>query len=396
MDLSDYNCINCSSSGEKSKTPVYRGRKYGTIDRKSQDNDKYLDRLGRPVPTQIIKVPRMDRAYPSGQKISRTFGGPRSSYITVPAFPEDYAEDLDDTMVVSLSHFKDFSVQVSAIGSRNKIGYVSSAKPLSPQGNIVVSRSANVFSRASMMSSTPYRDASRRTDHIEDKELQSTPVEIDAEDATYNQTPKTNTRHTRPTKDRRSLMKFEPVPITRATLPGERQKRTKLQSVEMPTSYSLPRNARLSKTEDQLELGTPSSVNVKTELKHLLLTETSSPSLVKDISSKRPFSPRAQERKDYSQLYHSSKQQRRSKQTTANSDQRRNSNSSGDSKKSGETSLTTSDIRNDRNWLEESEEIISASSETLSKGNLFKLVFFEESLRRKLNLQETLQSREVH
>ena len=423
MDLSDFSCFNCSTEDNKSVETKYRGRRYRTIIRKSDEKTSCVDRHERPVSTQVIKVQGHDRAYPTTKSIGYV-GGTRESDSSSSTYRratdvEMDTDDIDDN-VVSSAQFGDFSVQVYSLESRTKhleeehmyqgeISKYQEALSLSSTG---------VFSRASMMSSTPYRDV-RRKNEREITQVQkslATPGNIlvsidDKSVASHDEI----TRSSTSTKDRKVLMKFDHASNTRATLPGDSKKRIKLEQTEIPsTSFSLPRSYRLSQTEDALKSLPPlrPAESPESYVPELLFKETSfhSSSLNSPTNVSPPLTPNRKRvvkklltkhtktRKDFAQLYIASMQKRRTRYSTKNWDLSSNRSSSDSSRKSVKSTSSISKVFSDRKWLDETEELISASNEAtneaMSREDYFKIVFFEESLRRKLQIQEISQLEE--
>ena len=413
MNISDFTCLNCSTEDNKSIKPVHRGRRYGTIDRKSEERTSRLDRHGPSVPPQIIKTPRYNRAFPTLQHNSyecdtqvnmNTSGRYRRAVDDV---IKRYKEDLDEN-VVSSAQCGDFSVRMYSVESLAKDVSLGdrSTQRIRHHVSSIESIPPRVFSRASMVSSTPYRDITRTRETVRGKELGSPSQKIGTTDiVNVISQDGTTTRSNISTKHKKALINFEHASGARATLPSYGHKRIKLEHVECPTSFSLP--GRLSETEDTLQVQAPISPGPykaylpealykktsfhsqsPTDLTDMILPLTSSKrQVVKKLHTKNPKT-----RKDFAQLYTVSVQERRARYGTDNCDRSSTSSTEEFVKDTNRSEKLTYS-----KWLEETEELISTSNEALSREDYFKIVFFEKSLRRKLQLQEVLQAEgEVH
>ena len=419
MDLSDFTCLNCSSGDNKSANTKYRGKRYGTINGKSDEKTSYLDRDGHPVSPQVIKIPRHDRAHPAPKTTSQISGSSegdsrsntyrRANYIT-----KGNRDDIDDNVVSSVE-FGTFSVQVYTRGKPVDDLEFLDDKEFGQYPEVLEPHPTAIFSRASMMSSTPYRDVVKE-DEPEISEVQESVTNpgnirsnFECSSVISQDEDTTITRTSTPAKDRKALMKFDHASCTRATLPGDR---IKLDQAEIQTtSFSLPRSIRLSQTEDTLNPLPPQRLTKSPEpyVPELLFKETSFPSTSQtsptDISPpltpnrkrlvKKLLTKQTKTRKDFAQLYIASVQERRARYATENWDLSSINSSSNRSRRSVKSGISSNEVYSDRKWLDETEELISASNEAtneaMSREDYFKIVFFEESLRRRLQTQETFQ-----
>lgn len=405
MDLSDFNCLKCSTEDSNSLSSVHSGKRYGTISRNPEETRSYLDKHGRPAPPQLINVPRHERVRPAVDPTSR--GSDAEEHDIPSSTYRKASEDIDDN-VVSSAQFADFSVQVYSTDAdgqdTTKADYFfdkSYAKELK-----------SPFSRASMMSSSPYRDGRNEEKIFIHEDSVTTPRETEANVIAHEgSSPVVFASSSFYKKDRKTLMTFDRVSDKRATLPGD--KRTKIeptQAEKSSTSFSLPRNIRISQTEETIQAISPqiSPVFCKPNSPEFYLKETSfyTPSPVSPTDVSPPLMPSRKRlvkkltkqttqnnktRKDFAQLYIASMQERRARIGIENSDKSSSHSSSDSSKKSVRSA--SSEIFGSRDWLEET-ELISASNEAtnepLSREDYFKIVFFEESLRRKLQISKHL------
>ena len=160
MDLSDFNCLKCSTGDSNSLSCVHSGRRYGTISRKPEETRSYLDKHGRPAPPQLIRVPRHERARPAVDPTSR--GSDAEEHEIPGSTYRKASEDIDDNVVSSVQ-FADFSVQVYSTDSDGQD---------TSKGDYFFDKSyakefKSPFSRAFMMSSSPYRDGRNEGNSLE-------------------------------------------------------------------------------------------------------------------------------------------------------------------------------------------------------------------------------------
>ena len=354
------------------------------------------------MPQQLIRVPRHERAHPAVNE----YAMPSSTY-------RKASEDVDDN-VVSSTQFADFSVQVYSTevqGQDTEADYFfdkNYAKELE-----------SPFSRASMLSSSPYKDRGREKLSFINDDSVSTPRENETNlIADERGSPRVFDSGSFYTKYRKALMKFDHRSHKRATLPSDKQTKNEHTQEEMPsTSFSLPRNVRIPQTRETVRailpqvspvFGEPNSTEFPLKetsfftLSSVNPTEVSpplTPSRKRMVRKLTEQMTQNKTRRDFAQLYIASMQERRARGGIAIPDQTSSHSSSDSSKKSVRS--TSSEIFGSRNWLEEIEELISASNEAtnepLSREDYFRVVFFEESLRRKLQISKHFSRKEkVH
>ena len=402
MDLSEFNCLNCSNEDSSSLRSRHSGRRNGTISRKPEKTTSCLDKHGRPVPPQLIRVPRHERIHPAVKEHTI----PSSTYRRA-------SEDVDDN-VVSSSQFADFSVQVYSTevhGQDIEADYFF--------GKSYANELESPFSRASMMSSSPYKDTRNEKQSFRHDGSVTTPRKTETNLIAHERSsPHVFASSSFHSKDRKALMKFDHASDKTATLPGDEQTNNEHAQEEMSsTSFSLPRNVRISRTEETVRAisteispvcGKPNSTEFPLKETSFFTVSSVNP---KDVSP--PLTPSRKRvvkkltkqttqnktRRDFAQLYIASMQERRARGGIENSDQTSSHSSSNSSKKSVRS--TSSEIFSSRDWREETEELISASNEAtnepLSREDYFRVVFFEESLRRKLQSSKHLSGKKkVH
>ncbi len=406
MDKVDLNCLNCSSE-KKAPKAVQRGRRFGTIDRKPEDESKFLDEQGRPVTAQarVIKIPRQgtksgDEASPKARRVetkSRSYhGSPKES--------------------VSSAQMGDFSVQVFSVDSPPK--KVDAIPP-------------GVFSRASMMSSSPYRDNRRlqSVNFVGQEDPGATPIKTSPKNS--NKTPAESPGNSdklsldssgkngvSPDSSKSPSSESTGSDHSAGAKPATPPRRSKKRvNFDRPSSLSLPGRLRLSHSKSTpspplqplhmqgayaMELPYQESVFYFPSPTSPMLTGVPDEGSLSPTSPTSPLSPKRKRvvqklmakhlkrRKDFAQLYISSMQERRGRRPSDYMSWEQGSSSSRES--------LHSEVLSAGPWLQETEQLISASNETLSREDYFKILFFEKSLRRKRQSQESLaqSGSEVH
>ena len=174
------------------------------------------------------------------------------------------SEDIDDNVVSSVQ-FADFSVQVYSTDADGQDFYSTDADGQdTTKADYFFDKSyakelKSPFSRASMMSSSPYKDGRNEEKIFIHEDSVTTPRETEANVIAHEgSSPVVFASSSFYKKDRKTLMTFDRVSDKRATLPGD--KRTKIepaQAEKSSTSFSLPRNVRISQTEETIQAISP-------------------------------------------------------------------------------------------------------------------------------------------
>ncbi len=394
------------------------------------------------MPREVIKIPRLDTRRTTAESAR---DGSRKE--------QDH--------IVSSARFRDFSVRVYS--------------PKSPQKNeLSDAQGVYEYSRASMMSSTPYRQKTTQSP-VEHKQHATSVKEASDERPLLHSTP---VQERKTHRQRTDVSKSLDAPVTS----GNQQASTKmkkraevsffsrmslshmedsltesppLEPLHMPAAYASEVPYRESVFHFQSpvpsppvshrrhgSLFTPSGSSVSSPLTpHSPFSATSSPwtmsretsvSPASSVSASPPLSPnrkhvvkkllarRPRTRKDFAQLYIASMQRRRVRSVSQSTDTSasepwkrtldRSMSEPGDGPETWDQPSSHSSVSGSRDtihssqvlnigpWLEETQQLISSSSETLSREDYFKAVFFDKSLRRKTDSSDTISGmkNEVH
>ena len=405
MDFSDLSCLNCSAEDNKSAKPSDRGRRYGAGEGKLEETSSYLNKDEPPEAPKVIKIPRQDKPRAVIGRRSSLGSGENSTY-------RKETKGIDESVVSSSARFRSFSVQVYSSDSHGQDAGTDHSFSGKSHAKRINSSPVEVVSRASMISPTPYK-ISGKEQSLKHGDLDPNQEKIKTKAvARRRNSPISSTRNALK-KDKTALAKFDPPSEKRTTLPGDRGTRIKSSQPDIPfASLSLPRNVRISQTDETLQTSLPqmppklsrlhslnvpledTSIDCPLQLSSTNISPPLSPSrkrMVKNLTQKTKHS---RTRKEFAQLYIASVQRRRTRIKTKISDQF-SSHSSSSSEISSKSKA--SEIFSSKEWLEETEELISASNEALSRKDYFKIVFFEESLRRKLQCLQSLSlGKKVH